>query len=810
MAESSTSENKPSVVEDFFSALFGSKSTSSNTASSTTDSPSSDIPAPAVVTTLPASPSNSTNTSTATSAIITPPFIPKADSPNKSFTTIEAEPNPVLASSSSLSLSLSSNNNADANSIIPEDHPQPPSAASLEKEEFHERATEKNSDVITENFANVEEKGKVLDEFDEYALLSSRKNTEPSKRRFSSSRQSNTTSDPTPASHSTTTTTTTTTTIITPSSMHGDSPVQILSKKEIDWSTVSPESRMLIRQLPQGVNKQEVMDYFSKYGDVIEVVQKNSFGFVHFEKPDMCARAVKAENGKIFNGVVLELEICKKKPFFARARENVHTSATRRTDSPPQRRRRERSVDLGRNRSRSPPRQRVRKNDPSKALERNNFRGRQEQHNLDNHDRAKSRNDFGKPGAMHNYGSKQATSMYQPNFKNSLILRKNNIVPVVQIISWSDAYRGFVATVEKMFVQNRISTSSATLYYTKDNRENVVKQMVLEGVKALVMIDRANEAKHKVYLQVFAMNQNGGVHFDEYDSVTPMEAVNIVKRSQPQAPPSLPAQPRPYYNNPPTFAPLSQAPPQPIQYHHHQQQQQQQQQRQQQQQQQQQQHQLHQLHQPYIPQSQPAAPPLNIDPNTLKTVLNMLQAQNSSVPVAPVQPSISQLIATLASGLNVNTPSPAQAHSTPPIFPGVTTSNNTTPVAPACMNAPAQPYAPPSSIQQNQTFSPPPISSQVPFPNAATTASQPNIAALLSTAATGNPALASLLSQVTASLSATNNINHNHHVPSNHPPANPFSPSMNQRNTQTPPASSSSEYANQARPGYNYGAYTHM
>jgi RNA recognition motif-containing protein len=47
------------------------------------------------------------------------------------------------------------------------------------------------------------------------------------------------------------------------------------------------------------------MDYFSKYGEVVEVALKNNFGFVQFENPNSCARAVEAENGQTFGGVNL-------------------------------------------------------------------------------------------------------------------------------------------------------------------------------------------------------------------------------------------------------------------------------------------------------------------------------------------------------------------------------------------------------------------------------------------------------------------------------------------------------------------------
>ena len=126
--------------------------------------------------------------------------------------------------------------------------------------------------------ASVKKHEKELDEFDEYSLLSSKRKLDGTGHQAAAIKKR-----ATAAPEST----------------------NILSKKSIDWSDVSPESRMLIRQLPNRVDKEDVMDYFSTYGEVLEVVFKNAFGFVQFDSPFACANAVKCENGKKFKGVVL-------------------------------------------------------------------------------------------------------------------------------------------------------------------------------------------------------------------------------------------------------------------------------------------------------------------------------------------------------------------------------------------------------------------------------------------------------------------------------------------------------------------------
>lgn len=108
--------------------------------------------------------------------------------------------------------------------------------------------------------------------------------------------------------------------------------------------------------------------------------------------------------------------------------------------------------------------------------------------------------------------------------------------------------------------------------------------------------------------------------------------------------------------------------------------------------------------QQYVTPQQPPAPvglPAGINANTLNVLYSMLQnnaaAAAPAATVQPPQPSIPQLIATLMSGLNMTSPQPA----------------------------------------------PVPIPQPVAYP-------KPDIAALLSTASNGNPAIAQLLYQMTA------------------------------------------------------------
>ncbi|KAI8329441.1 hypothetical protein BC941DRAFT_476265 [Chlamydoabsidia padenii] len=105
---------------------------------------------------------------------------------------------------------------------------------------------------------------------------------------------------------------------------HGQSAsvTHMLALKPVDWSKTTARSRMLIRNIPSTLNNWELLDHFSPYGEIVEVVIKNHIGFVQFIDVSSCQAAVCCENGKTIKGVLLKLEVCKTKPSFARRNDH--------------------------------------------------------------------------------------------------------------------------------------------------------------------------------------------------------------------------------------------------------------------------------------------------------------------------------------------------------------------------------------------------------------------------------------------------------------------------------------------------------
>lgn len=87
-------------------------------------------------------------------------------------------------------------------------------------------------------------------------------------------------------------------------------------------------------------------------------------------------------------------------------------------------------------------------------------------------------------------------------------------IPVVKIIAWNNVSKPFILHIENEFRKKNISVAAVTLQYP-NTRDSLLKQMVREGVKAVVTINRDLENRREVSLQVFSANKSGqGARFD--------------------------------------------------------------------------------------------------------------------------------------------------------------------------------------------------------------------------------------------------------------------------------------------------------
>ncbi|KAG0164075.1 hypothetical protein DFQ28_010872 [Apophysomyces sp. BC1034] len=239
-------------------------------------------------------------------------------------------------------------------------------------------------------------------------------------------------------------------------------------------------------------------------------------------------------------------------------------------------------------------------------------------------------------------------------------------VPIVQIIAWGEVNRGFVRFIEDSFGLQGIPIHTFFLRYGRISRDAVVKDMITEGVKAILMVERGDDTQRKVYLQVFERDDEQGssnIRFDEYEGISVEDAVIIVQRanhdfSSPRS--MMLTQSYPHGNRPPSAVPAMAAAPNPLLYG------------------------LpispvtsipSQYGQPLPSAIHPNGAPAtaNVDVNTLATLLNL--AQNAThANIAPPQPvngtssvpvagnaAVQQLLATIIAGNHSNPHNPLAA-----------------------------------------------------------------------------------------------------------------------------------------------------
>ncbi|KAI9497594.1 hypothetical protein BDB00DRAFT_784528 [Zychaea mexicana] len=416
---------------------------------------------------------------------------------------------------------------------------------------------------------------------------------------------------------------------------------------------VIPEARLLVRGLPHGLKKRDILDYFSKYGPIVDAFFKDTAGFIQFGSREACHDAYHSENGNFFRGSQLELSL-------SGPRRRDTTPNARRSPSPmtsyqankkfhnenrPARKFNEidhdRYRDNGNNRRfkpsypTSPTTSNVFNATSSIAVGNNHYRHdndnyqrdyNQQQHqhhrynddyeNVSDGDRfesrfssARGRNGAGNGGGTMGrvrgeegrFGGSSSTTTastligntnaaetlyrkawrndnvgarppirgkghYQPSPKHpnqhahshahpalqqqqqqqqqqhalaskppSMLLpkRTEKDIPLVQVVAWDNVSSNFTDYIEKSFRLQQIAIHTMRLQYGQLSRDEVVSHLIMEGVRALLVVDPAKQAQGKIYLQVFKPNEeagDGSVRFDEYDSISVEEAIAVMQR----------------------------------------------------------------------------------------------------------------------------------------------------------------------------------------------------------------------------------------------------------------------------------------
>ncbi|KAI9822315.1 MAG: hypothetical protein M1827_000033 [Pycnora praestabilis] len=383
---------------------------------------------------------------------------------------------------------------------------------------------------------------------------------------------------------------------------------------EGQWDRFPLNSRLFIGNLPtEKVTKRDLFHIFHKHGKLAQVSIKQAYGFVQFLDSGCCYRALQTEQGQSVRGRKMHLEISKPQKNTRNAtdagvarpgmsRRSRSPDYGRRVPSPRGENRRDSRFPGGRADRGVEPRGTVsgRERDhrdkgygrddyrPIRSPSPRGFRGRDEYRNGRDRDRTPDRYDGRRRSRSRSpYGRNAPSSRYRsrsPRASNTdeddelpLPKRAPRDVPDVQIIVMDDIDREFIAYIERSFRDRGVRPD--VLYLNgRLSLAAVLRRQILEGVQAVVKLDRQTQHTGKIPLQVF--DRRGGVdnvRFDEYDNLDANIAVELVLRAkQTHGAPDLPQYsasqhnyrepqfqygPPPVQQQPPPQAPAAAAPP---------------------------------------------------------------------------------------------------------------------------------------------------------------------------------------------------------------------------------------------------------
>ncbi|KAL9055034.1 MAG: hypothetical protein Q9162_003799 [Coniocarpon cinnabarinum] len=292
---------------------------------------------------------------------------------------------------------------------------------------------------------------------------------------------------------------------------------------EGNWEKFPIGSRLFLGNLPsERVTKRDLFHVFHRYGKLAQISIKQAYGFVQYLDAGDCGRAMKAEQGVSIRGKAISTEF-QSQVMWVRL-------LTHRADL-------EISVPGGKkrhqqNEGRSSRNRRSRSPAGSRSAGRNSRSDNR--HRARSPDRKRSRLDQHYPKQSHS--PQQVFAQPQsgiPGNDSSLPLphRLPAQVPDVQVIAKDQMESNIVQYIETSFAQRGLRADC--LYLGALNEGLVVRRQMIEGVLAIMKVDRASQSAHRFQLTIFDRSQGGGnVKFEEYQQQELSIVIELVRRAK--------------------------------------------------------------------------------------------------------------------------------------------------------------------------------------------------------------------------------------------------------------------------------------
>ncbi|KAI9724252.1 MAG: hypothetical protein M1828_003676 [Chrysothrix sp. TS-e1954] len=282
---------------------------------------------------------------------------------------------------------------------------------------------------------------------------------------------------------------------------------------EGQWDRFPANSRLFIGNLPtEKVTKRDLYHVFHKYGKLAQVSIKQAYGFIQFLESEPCQRALKQEQAVAIRGRKVHLEISKPQ---GRNKQNDGGRNSRN--------RRSRSPDKGIDRYRT----------SGGGGGQNNNRNRGDGWRPNRSPSPRSRDRRRRSPDLYDGRSRfRSPPRGDADDDPPLPRRTGSQIPDVQILAKDEPDRAFLEYVEKSFETRGVRCDVLRLS-PRLNESAVMRRQIIEGVLAVVKVNRMTIAMQKFQLDLFDRSGGSGdVKFQQYTELDLHICVELVLRAR--------------------------------------------------------------------------------------------------------------------------------------------------------------------------------------------------------------------------------------------------------------------------------------
>ncbi|CAG8520070.1 13775_t:CDS:2 [Acaulospora morrowiae] len=358
------------------------------------------------------------------------------------------------------------------------------------------------------------------------------------------------------------------------------SPFNLPKLSDAEFQALPSGSRLFLGNLStHSTSKKELYDIFSPHGKILQISIKNSFGFVQYDNPESVKRAIEKENGlEVSHGKPWHHSSSSQEEGFGKHsfanRQGKHWNQKGYKDSWYQNDRdytptrgnhgqpyQERRYDDYDRRSSEYKFDRRASYDSRGGYDYSDQRDYRPPHYKDENEyrpprdeRKYRRNSYREGGhrdERYSHRSKpykipprdyvekrqsrdpyRSQSHDEPDDEFPLPRRQGGDVPECQIIVLEEVERNFLWQVEGSFREASISVH--TLHLSRKLQiQSVIRQMIMEGVHAVIFMERHLALNGLVNMQIFDQSRTGdNVKYDEYNGIKVEEAVGLLLRTR--------------------------------------------------------------------------------------------------------------------------------------------------------------------------------------------------------------------------------------------------------------------------------------